>query len=50
MQKRLLEETKIGEFLTVGSELEGDEVGLFIASSDVSTICAFKFDEWRNTI
>ena len=50
MQKRLLEETKIGEFLTVGAEMEDDEVGLFIASSDVSSSCAFNFDEWRNFV
>jgi len=46
MKKELLPETKIGEFLSVGCELEEDEVGLYIASADVSASCAFKFDEW----
>ena len=46
MKNILLNETKIGEFLTVGVEMEEDEVGLLIASSDVSAGFAFKFDEW----
>ncbi|MFQ6003210.1 MAG: hypothetical protein ACE5KJ_05630 [Candidatus Zixiibacteriota bacterium] len=50
MKKTLLDETKIGEFLTVGAEMEEDEVGLFIASSDVSASCAFKFDEWEKFV
>ena len=45
MKKILLKETKIGEFLTMGAEVEADEVGIFIASADVSTSCAFKLDE-----
>ncbi|GAH52701.1 unnamed protein product [marine sediment metagenome] len=34
----LLSKNKIGEFLTItiGVEQEGDEVGLFLASADVS--------------
>jgi len=50
MKKILLKETKIGEFLTTGTELEGDEVGIFIASADVSASCAFKFDEWEKFV
>ena len=50
MKKALLKETKIGEFLTIGCELEGEEIGLFIASTDVSASCAFKFDEWERFI
>lgn len=50
MKKTLLDETKIGEFLTIGAEMEEDEVGLFIASSDVSASCAFKFDEWEKFV
>lgn len=34
-KKTLLPETKIGESLTVGCELEGEEIGLYIASLDV---------------
>ena len=50
MKKTLLDETKIGEFLTMGVEMEEDEVGLYIASADVSASCAFKFDEWGNFV
>lgn len=50
MKKTLLEETKIGEFLTIGCELEGEEIGLYIASADVSASCAFKFDEWEKFV
>lgn len=50
MKKELLSQTKIGELLSVGCELEGDEIGLFIASADVSSSCAFKFDEWDKFI
>ena len=50
MKKELLPETKIGEFLSVGCELEEDEVGLYIASADVSASCAFKFDEWSRFV
>lgn len=45
MKKQLLPQTKIGEFLPIGCELEGEEIGLYIASADVSSSCAFKFDE-----
>ena len=41
MDKTILEETKIGEFLSVGCEMNDDEVGLFIASADVSSGCGF---------
>jgi len=50
MKKVLLKETKIGEFLSVGAEVEEDEVGIFIASADVSASCAFKFDEWEKFV
>lgn len=50
MKKELLPQTKIGEFLSMGVELEGEEVGLYIASADVSASCAFKFDEWENFV
>ena len=42
MKKILLKKRKIGEHLTIGCELEGDEIGFFIASLDVSASCAFK--------
>ncbi len=50
MKKTLLKQTKIGEFLTIGVETERDEVGLYIASADVSASCAFKFDEWEGFV
>ena len=50
MKKVLLPETKIGEHLAVGCELEGDDIGLFIASLDVSASCAFKVKEWNKFV
>ena len=50
MKKILLKETKIGEFLSMGAEIEGEEVGIFIASADVSASCGFKFDEWEKFV
>jgi len=50
VKKILLKETKIGEFLSIGAEVEGDEVGIFIASADVSASCGFKFDEWEKFV
>lgn len=45
-----MDATEIGEFITVGTEMEGDEIGLFIASADVSASCGFKLDEWENFV
>ena len=50
MKKELLSQSKIGEFLSMGVEIEEDEIGLYIASSDVSASCAFKFDEWEKFV
>ncbi len=47
MKQELMKSTKIGEFLAIGAELDGDEIGLFLASSDISASCGFKFDEWE---
>ena len=41
----ILDEIKIGEKLSVGVQAERDEVGLFIASEDVSASCAFLPEE-----
>ena len=46
MKKELLPQSKIGEFLSMGVEMEEDEIGLYIASADVSASCAFNFNEW----
>lgn len=45
--KILLKKTKIGDFLTLGIEIKKNEVGLFLASNDVSSACAFDSKEWR---
>ena len=50
MSNTLLEETKIGEFLSMGVEMEDDEIGLFIASADVSASCGFRPDEWEKFV
>lgn len=50
MKKELLPETKIGDFLSIGVEMEQDEIGLYVASADVSASCAFKFDEWTKFV
>jgi len=50
MKKILLEETKLGKSIAVSCELVEDEIGLFIASADVSAICVFQFEEWENFI
>lgn len=50
MKEELLKSTKIGQQLQVGAELEkteeGMEIGLFLASVDVSCSCAFLPEEW----
>ena len=45
MKKILLKKRKIGERLTIGCELEGDEMGFFIANLGVSASCALKIKE-----
>ena len=50
MKKELLPQTKIGDFLSIGVEIEQDEIGLYVASADVSASCAFKFDEWKKFV
>jgi len=50
MKKKLLPQTKIGDFLSIGVEMDQDEIGLYVASADVSASCAFKFDEWKKFV
>jgi len=50
MKKELLPQTKIGDFLSIGVEIDQDEIGLYVASADVSASCAFKFDEWKKFV
>ena len=47
MLETILDEKKIGEKLTVGVQAEVDEVGLFLASEDVSASWAFRPKEWE---
>ncbi len=42
----ILDELKIGEKLTVGVSASAEEIGLFLASEDVSASCAFRKEEW----
>lgn len=44
--KEILDELKIGEKLTLGVNASDEEIGLFIASEDVSASCAFRKEEW----
>ena len=44
--KVILDELKIGEKLSIGVQAEAEEVGLFLASEDVSASCAFTHEEW----
>ena len=48
--KEILDELKIGEKLTVGVNASEDEIGLFIASEDISASCAFRQEEWDNFV
>ena len=50
MKKILLKKRKIGERLTIGCELEGDEMGFFIANLGVSASCALKIKEWNQFV
>lgn len=44
--EEILDELKIGDKLTVGVNAVAEEIGLFIASEDVSASCAFRKKEW----
>lgn len=46
----IIDERKIGQKLEVGVHAEADEIGLFIASEDVSASCAFLPDEWKKFV
>jgi len=44
----ILKERKIGEYLHVGCSAENNEIGLFLAGSDVSASVSFTPEEWTN--
>jgi len=46
----IIDERKLGEKLTLGVQAEGDEVGIFLASEDVSASCAFLPEEWKRFV
>lgn len=46
----ILDQTKIGEHMSVGVETEDNEIGMFVASEDVSASLAFLEDEWDNFV
>lgn len=48
--KVIIDERKIREKLTIGVHAEAEEIGLFIASEDVSASCAFRPEEWYNFV
>ncbi len=48
--EEIIDEKKIGEKLTIGVQAEADEVGLYLASEDVSASCAFLPEEWDNFV
>ncbi|MBS3811735.1 MAG: hypothetical protein KGY44_07765 [Halanaerobiales bacterium] len=48
--KEIIDERKIGEKLSVGVQSDKDEIGLFIASEDVSATCAFRIKEWKKFV
>ena len=50
MKKILLPETRIGNSLAVGCELEGNEIRFFITRFDVSARCAFEIKEWNQFV
>jgi len=49
-KQTLLSEIKIGESLAMGCELNKNEIGLYIASLDVSASCGFTLEEWENFV
>jgi len=42
----VIDEREIGEKMEVGVQADEDEVGMFIASEDVSASVAFRPEEW----
>jgi len=48
--EEILEEEKIGEHMAVGVQQEEGEIGMIVASEDVSASLAFLPDEWDNFV
>ena len=52
MKTDLMKASKLGEFLSIGAVFEEKEaaqaeIGLFLASKDISASCAFLIEEWE---
>lgn len=50
MEIELLKEAKIGEKMTVGASYNEDEIGVFVASEDISTSIAFRPKEFEKFV
>ncbi len=48
--EEIIEEKKLGEKLTLGVQAEADEIGIYLASEDVSASCAFLPEEWNKFV
>lgn len=46
MKQELMKETKIGDKLSIGASCEEKEIGIYIASEDVSASVAFHPEEF----
>lgn len=52
MKQDLMRATRLGQFLSIGAVFEEKEngqaeIGLFLASKDISASCAFLIEEWE---
>lgn len=50
MKRTLLEQTKIGDSLSIDVEMEEGEIRLEIVSANGSVSHVFGFDEWENFV
>ena len=48
--RKIIEERSIGEKISIGVQTEEEEVGLFIASEDLSASIAFREEEWTKFV
>lgn len=48
----ILEQTKVGDTMSVGAQREGDELGFYIASPEVSASLSFEIskNEWKRFV
>ncbi len=48
--RKIIENREIGEKLSIGVQSTDEEIGLFIASEDVSASIAFREEEWKKFV